>query len=65
MDIVPLFLGAGGHVRKDIPLLLAQLRSAHPQIRWELHGAIGEADEVVRAMAHAALALMRDAGPVE
>ena len=65
VDIVPLFLGAGGHVRKDIPLLLAQLRSAHPQIRWELHGAIGEADEVVQAMAHAALALMRDAGPVE
>lgn len=65
VDTVPLFLGAGGHVRKDIPQLLAQLRSAHPQVQWRLHGAIGEVDGVVQAMAQAALAFTRNAGPVE
>ena len=27
VDVVPLFLGAGGHVRKDIPVLMAQLQA--------------------------------------
>ena len=56
VDVVPLFLGAGGHVRKDIPLLLAQLQSAHPDVRWSLRAAIGEAPAVIAAMAQAALA---------
>lgn len=55
IDVVPLFLGAGGHVRKDLPELLAQLRSAHPGTAWHLRPAIGEADSVIEAMARAAL----------
>ncbi len=42
VDVVPLFLGAGGHVRKDLPVLLAQLRAAHPLVDWRLRPAIGE-----------------------
>jgi sirohydrochlorin cobaltochelatase len=56
VDVVPLFLGAGGHVRKDIPELLIRLESAHPGVHWELRPAIGEIDSVVEAMAMAALA---------
>ncbi len=55
IEVVPLFLGAGGHVRKDLPELLARLRQAHPGSTWLLRPAIGEVDSVVDAMARAAL----------
>ncbi|HWI11275.1 MAG TPA: CbiX/SirB N-terminal domain-containing protein [Burkholderiaceae bacterium] len=55
VDVLPLFLGAGGHVRKDLPELLADLRAAHPGTAWHLRRAIGEVDSVIDAMAHAAL----------
>jgi sirohydrochlorin cobaltochelatase len=57
VDVVPLFLGAGGHVRKDLPELLNELAAAHPGVQWRLRKAIGEVDSVVEAMALAALAL--------
>ncbi|MFN9708452.1 MAG: sirohydrochlorin chelatase [Burkholderiales bacterium] len=53
ITIAPLFLGAGGHVRKDLPLLLEQLRQRHPQVKWFLIPAIGEMSSVSDAMAHA------------
>lgn len=55
VDVVPLFLGAGGHVRKDIPVLLARLVAEHPAVHWRLHAAVGEADAVIGAMATVAL----------
>jgi sirohydrochlorin cobaltochelatase len=55
VDVVPLFLGAGGHVRKDLPLLLARLQQAHPGVRFTLRPAVGEADALVDAMAAVAL----------
>ncbi len=60
VDVVPLFLGAGGHVRKDLPLLLDELARLHPQVRWQLRSVIGEVDTVIYAMAQAALALTLD-----
>jgi sirohydrochlorin cobaltochelatase len=57
VDVLPLFLGAGGHVRKDLPALLTELSAAHPSVQWRLQTAIGEVDSVVEAMALAALAL--------
>ena len=39
VDVVPLFLGAGGHVRKDLPELLQQLAEACPQVQWRLQKA--------------------------
>ena len=52
--VVPLFLGAGGHVRKDLPVLVEQLRADHPQATWTLSPAVGELDPVIEAMARAA-----------
>jgi sirohydrochlorin cobaltochelatase len=49
--VVPLFLGAGGHVRKDLPLLMDQLRERHPQTGWTLSPAVGESALLVQAMA--------------
>jgi sirohydrochlorin cobaltochelatase len=55
VDVVPLFLGAGGHVRKDLPALLAELSAEHPAVQWQLQRAIGEIDSVIEAMARAAV----------
>ena len=55
VTIVPLFLGTGGHVRKDLPLLIDALRSAHPQVAWALQASIGESPDVIEAMATTAL----------
>jgi sirohydrochlorin cobaltochelatase len=60
IEIAPLFLGAGGHVRKDVPELLARLQAAHPGVRFTLHRPIGEAPSVVAAMAAATAALIDD-----
>lgn len=53
--VVPMFLGAGGHVRQDLPRLLEDLRAQHPAASFTLAGAIGEQPEVLAAMAAAAL----------
>ena len=58
VDVLPLFLGAGGHVRKDLPQLLERLAAAHPAVQWHLRTAIGEADAVIAAMAAEALRLL-------
>ena len=57
VDIVPLFLGTGGHLRRDLPPLVEALRAAHPGVAIRLHAAIGEHAAVVEAMAAAALAV--------
>lgn len=58
VDVLPLFLGAGGHVRKDLPGLLQQLAEQYPAVRWQLRPAIGEAAAVVDAMAAEAVRLI-------
>lgn len=53
--VLPMFLGAGGHVRQDLPRQMDALCAAHPALAFELAGAIGEQPEVLAAMAAAAL----------
>jgi sirohydrochlorin cobaltochelatase len=55
VDVVPLFLGTGGHLREDLPPLVEGLRAAHPEVAIQLHAAIGEHASVVDAMACASL----------
>ena len=55
--VVPLFLGAGGHVRKDLPRLLNELSARHPGVNWRLCPAVGETDILIQGMADAARAL--------
>jgi sirohydrochlorin cobaltochelatase len=54
VSVVPMFLGAGGHVRRDLPRLLDTLQQQHPQVRWSLQPAIGEAQAVIEAIARQA-----------
>lgn len=49
----PMFLATGGHVRRDLPPMLEDLRRAHPGVAFELHEAIGEVPAVHAAMAEA------------
>jgi sirohydrochlorin cobaltochelatase len=55
IDILPLFLGTGGHLRRDLPPLVQGVAARHPSARITLHGAAGEAPDVIAALAaHAA-----------
>ena len=58
VDVVPVFLGSGGHVRKDLPERLRVLQERHAGTRFALHGAIGEMPAVLQAMADAAAAVL-------
>lgn len=53
--VLPVFLGAGGHVRKDVPQQLATLTERHPGVRWQLRPAVGESPLLVAALARIAL----------
>ena len=49
--MVPVFLGQGGHVRKDLPELLERIATRHPECRFRLVDAAGEDDGVLDAIA--------------
>ena len=57
IDVVPAFLGMGGHVRRDVPAQLDALRATHPHIDWTLHPALGETPHVISALADATIDL--------
>jgi len=58
IDVLPMFLGTGGHLRQDLPPMLQQLREQHPSVHWRLHAAVGEQPAVRDAMAATALSLL-------
>lgn len=58
VTLVPLFLGAGGHIRRDLPILLEQARLAHPGVRLDATHTIGESDTVIEAIATATQVLV-------
>ncbi|WP_341678336.1 CbiX/SirB N-terminal domain-containing protein [Niveibacterium sp. SC-1] len=49
--VVPVFLAAGGHVKRDLPQMLAAAQAQHPGLRIELAPVLGEAEAVIAAMA--------------
>lgn len=56
--VVPVFLAQGGHLKRDVPAWVEGLRQRYPACRIELAGAVGEAPEVVSAIADYALATL-------
>jgi len=58
ITVVPVFLGQGGHVRRDLPALLAQLRADHPQLALDMAAAAGEDEAVLAAIAGYCLAAL-------
>jgi sirohydrochlorin cobaltochelatase len=53
--VVPLFLGPGLHVRTDVPCLVDEAAARHPQVKWTLKAFVGDAPEVMDAIAAHAL----------
>jgi len=50
VTVVPVCLGQGGHLLRDLPLLVAQLRLDHPGLAIDVAGAVGEDPAVLAAM---------------
>ena len=53
--VMPMFIARGGHLKRDVPEMLAALRAEHPDVEFVLGDAIGEHETVVQAMAATAL----------
>lgn len=51
VTVVPLFLGAGGHVRRDLPALASALAARHPGLQVRVAAAVGESAVVISALA--------------
>lgn len=51
ITIVPVFLGQGGHVLKDLPILIEQLQAAYPDLSLTKVDAVGEDASVLEAIA--------------
>ncbi|SDL96270.1 sirohydrochlorin cobaltochelatase [Oryzisolibacter propanilivorax] len=49
--VVPLFLGAGRHVREDLPLTVEALARAHPALQLRLAPHVGEDERLLQLMA--------------
>ncbi|MBC7857540.1 MAG: CbiX/SirB N-terminal domain-containing protein [Burkholderiaceae bacterium] len=51
LTVVPVFLGQGGHVLHDLPVMIDQLKADHPQLAIKVVEAIGENAGVLAAIA--------------
>ena len=51
VEVVPVFFGQGGHIRKDFPAILDVCRSKHPEIQLSAKPAVGEDLGVLQAIA--------------
>jgi sirohydrochlorin cobaltochelatase len=49
--IVPIFLGQGGHLRRDLPALVDTLRARHPGIEIDCAPPAGEDEGILDALA--------------
>lgn len=51
ISIVPVFLGQGGHVMRDLPEIIEVLRQKYPDVEFRIATAVGEDESVLDAMA--------------
>lgn len=56
--VLPMFIAQGGHLKRDVPAILAELKARYPDVDFEQAAAIGEMDSVIRAMAEAGIGLL-------
>ena len=55
VNLVPLFLGAGGHLQRDIPLAVREAQTRHPGLEVRVAPAAGDDPDIVAALAAYAL----------
>ena len=51
IHVAPLFMAQGGHLKKDVPILLDDIRRQHPALTIELLPAIGDVPRLRDAIA--------------
>jgi sirohydrochlorin cobaltochelatase len=49
--VAPLFFGQGGHLKEDLPLLVARLKGMYPGVVVQVTPAAGEVEELVALIA--------------
>jgi sirohydrochlorin cobaltochelatase len=59
VTVVPVFLGQGGHVRRDVPDRVERARAAFPAIEIRVAGSIGDDAAVIDAMAAYCVSTLR------
>jgi len=64
LSIVPIFLGQGGHVRRDLAALIEILLARHPGLEIRVAPAVGEDNGVLDALAVCCLAALDRPGDV-
>ena len=53
--VLPLFFGMGKHAREDLPQLMIDLATQHPEVRFEQLAAAGEDPRLTALLARIAL----------
>ena len=53
LRVVPVFFGAGGHLKDDLPKIVGGIRARHADLQITVEPPIGEQPEVIRAIAAA------------
>ncbi|MFL9985213.1 MULTISPECIES: sirohydrochlorin chelatase [Paraburkholderia] len=51
VTVVPVFFGQGGHVRRDLPEVIARCRGLYPSVEIRCATAVGEDEAVLDAVA--------------
>jgi sirohydrochlorin cobaltochelatase len=51
VTVVPVFFGQGGHIRRDLPVIVDTCRAAHPGVAIRCATPVGEDDAVLDAIA--------------
>jgi sirohydrochlorin cobaltochelatase len=62
VTVVPVFIAQGGHLKQDLPRIVAAIREARPQLVIRLAPPMGESPAVLQAMAEFASAASHGAG---
>jgi sirohydrochlorin cobaltochelatase len=50
VTLIPMFLARGGHLKHDLPKLIAHIQEQHPKLSLHLSPAIGEVDEILQQL---------------
>ncbi len=50
ITLIPMFLARGGHLKNDLPKLIAQIQAQHPALTLHLSPAIGEVDSILQQL---------------
>lgn len=51
ITVFPLFMAQGGHLKQDLPRILASIRANYPHLPISLESAIGDVPEILEAIA--------------